>query len=272
MPRPPKHITLYKQRGETPLAAIGRWQAANPKFAHLTASYAGRLDPMAEGKLLILLGDECRRQKEYTKLDKEYVVEMLLDFSTDTGDTLGLPAYAMTETHPSKEEVRATLERVVGSHVVPYPAFSSKPVNGKPLFQYALEGTLDSIEIPTHEEKIYRAKLMKMTRVPGSLLRDRIEDILSVVPKTDEPSKALGADFRQEVIRAGWRNLLSSIHEREYTVLTLRVPCASGTYMRTLVERIAEMLGSRALALSIVRTRIGSYGKLGPLGFWLRSF
>ena len=270
--RIPPYVVLHKKRGETPLAAIEQWQLQNPSLASLPASYAGRLDPMAEGKLLVLLGDECQKKDVYTKFDKEYVIEVLLDFETDTSDALGLPAYSTKETHPSRSEIQSILVPLIGTHTVPYPAFSSKTVHGKPLFVYALEGTLDSIEIPTHEETIYRIKHQAMRRLPSALLRELLEETLSVVPRSDEPSKALGADFRQEVIRAGWRNLLTSIPEREFTILTLRVSCASGTYMRTLAARIGEALETKAIALSIKRTKIGTYRRLGPFGFWMRSF
>lgn len=272
MAPPPPYVVIHKQRGETPLEAIARWRTAYPDLASLPASYAGRLDPMAEGKLLVLLGAECRRQDDYIGLDKEYDVEVLLDFSTDTGDALGLPAYASTETHPSRHEVREALRAQLGTQTVPYPAFSSKTVGGKPLFLYALEGTLDTISIPTHEETIYRIRMLGAMRVSRTLLRHRLEEALAVVPRSDDPSKELGADFRQDVIRAGWRTLLTSLPEREFTILTLRVTCGSGTYMRTLAERLGTALSTTALALSIKRTRIGRYQQFGPFRFWLRSF
>lgn len=270
--RPPPYVVIHKERGETPLEAIGRLQAERPELASLPAAYAGRLDPMAEGKLLVLLGDECKRQEAYTGLDKEYIVEVLLDFATDTGDALGLPSYASRETHPSRRAARAALAALTGTHIVPYPAFSSKTVAGKPLFLYALEGALGTIDIPEHDETIHAIKLLFRKRVPGALLRDRLDELLAVVPRSDEPSKELGADFRQDVIRAGWRTLLTSIPEREFTVLRLRVACASGTYMRTLAERLGALLDTSALALTIRRTRVGTYKQFGPFGFWTKSF
>lgn len=267
-----RHVVIHKKRGETPLGAIEAWKKVRPAYAGVPASYAGRLDPMAEGKLLVLLGSECRRQKQYTKLDKEYEVEVLLDLATDTGDVLGLPGYSAQETYPSKEAVRGALEGLLGTHTVPYPAFSSKPVNGKPLFMYALEGTLGTIDIPEHAETIYRAKLLSLKRVPSALLRERIAVSLATVPRSNEPSKALGADFRQDVIRGGWRTLLASIPEREFMVAKLRVACSSGSYMRTLAMRLGQRLGTSALALSIKRTRIGTYKTLGPFAYWTRTY
>ncbi len=271
MPRPPKYVVLDKPRGVTPLEALEQWKLEHPAFAALPASYAGRLDPMASGVLLILLGAECRKQAAYTGLDKEYEIEVVLDFSTDTGDALGLPRYESVETiFPT--DLSGTLRSLEGAHSVPYPAFSSKTVDGVPLFRYALEGTLDTIDIPEHVETIYRITQLSAQNLSNTELEDRITDALAVVPKSDDPGKELGADFRQDVIRAGWRALMGGIPERQFAVLKLRVACGSGAYMRTLAERLGAALGTTGFALSIRRTRIGKRKRFGPLVFWTKQF
>ncbi|MEA2701960.1 MAG: tRNA pseudouridine55 synthase [Candidatus Parcubacteria bacterium] len=268
----PRYAVIHKEPGETPLQAVEKWRLENPAYASLLASYAGRLDPMASGKLLVLLGDECKKQESYTGLDKEYAIEIVLDLATDTGDALGIPSYDTTETHPERARVREAFTTVLGTHRVPYPAFSSKTVGGKSLFMYALEGTLDTIRMPEHDETVYRIRLLKTRTYSPADLLERITVALRDVPRSDEASKALGADFRQDVIRAGWRVLFEHMPEREFTVLKLRVACGSGTYMRTLAARIAKELGTHGFALSIKRTKIGTYAKLGPFRLWTRSF
>lgn len=255
-----RRVIIEKEVGETPLAALQKWREANPEYGDIPASYAGRLDPMASGKLLILLGEECKRQKDYTKLDKEYEIEVLLDVGTDTGDALGLAEYADKNTPVDNfSRVDEILKEEEGSNTRPYPVFSSKTVQGKPLFLYALEGALGTIEIPTHEERIYRIKLRSVTSLSAEKLSQRVEAFLTKTPTSMEPSKALGADFRINAVRAGWKQLFSEAGERNFTLVTLRVTCGSGTYMRSLAPRIGDALGTRALALSIKRTKIGTY-------------
>lgn len=268
----PRYVVIHKNRGETPLEALEKWQIEHPKLASLPASYAGRLDPMASGKLLVLLGEECKKQAEYTGLDKEYVIEVVLDLSTDTGDALGLPTYTGTVTHADKTKAQPAFAAVTGTHTVPYPTFSSKTVNGKPLFMYALEGRLDTIRIPEHDETVYGIKLLNVEHLPAYELQNRITKTLAEVPRSDEPSKVLGADFRQDVIRAGWRALFDRMSKRDFTILKLRVTCASGTYMRTLASRIAKECKTEGFALSIERTRIGNYTNLGPFRFWTKRY
>jgi tRNA U55 pseudouridine synthase TruB len=265
-------VVLDKKRGETPLEVLSTWKSAHSEYAEIPASYAGRLDPMAEGKLLVLLGEECKRQDAYTKLDKEYEIEVLLDFKTDTGDVLGLPKYDGKNTIPRPPLLRTVLTHEEGKHSRKYPIFSSKTVNGKPLFLYALEGKLGEIQIPEHIETMYRVKYQGSHQLNSTQLNQRMEELLAHVPRSDEPSKLLGADFRQDEIRAKWNEIFTSLPERNFTILKLCVTCGSGAYMRTLAERIGASFGTTALALTINRTKIGKYVPIGPVGYWTKLY
>lgn len=265
-----RYVVLEKPAGQTPLEAIQAWKAERPEYAATSATYAGRLDPMASGKLLVLLGDECRKREQYTDLDKEYEIEVVLGLSTDTGDVLGMPRASKRQTRPSPKAIRAALASLAGTRIVPYPAFSSRTVNGKPLFQHALEGTLGTISIPEHEETIYRAQVTGRRQLTAAELRDELRAVLAVVPRSTEPSKAMGADFRQDEIRAAWDDLLDS-SSRSFAAVSLRIACASGTYMRTLAGDIGAALGTSGFALSIHRTKIGTYVPIGSRGFWVKT-
>ncbi|MGE5540974.1 MAG: hypothetical protein ACM3TU_01670 [Bacillota bacterium] len=249
-----RRVQIEKRVGETPLQAIERWKAKHPSYKDIPATYAGRLDPMASGKLLILLGDECKRKEEYSSLDKTYDIEVLLDVGSDTGDVLGItnPSEICSELTPNR--IKEALAAELGTHSHPYPAFSSKPVNGKPLFLHALEGTLDTIEIPVHDETIYRIRYRGSYSLTNDELKTRIASLLALAPSTDEPSKRVGADFRIDQVRESWNEILKT--ERSYHVLRLSVSCSAGTYMRSLAGRIGEALETKALALSIHRTHI----------------
>jgi len=272
MPNIPKYVVLEKIRGETPLTCIEIWKQEHPEYKDVPASYAGRLDPMAEGALLVLLGSECKKQKEYTKFDKEYEIEVLLDLGTDTGDTLGLPDYKGTFTPLYNARILGAIKKTIGTHSVPYPIYSSKTVAGKPLFLYALEKKLDTIVIPEHEETIYRISGITFNTLTNSELEKRIVDGLMHVPRSDDPTKALGADFRQDVIRSGWKLLLESIPQRTFVVVRMHVVCGTGTYMRTLAGRIGKELGTEGLALSIKRTKIGTFKKFLGIPFWSKRY
>ena len=82
-------LNIYKPVGISPLDAIKLLQEKFPEYKDVSITYAGRLDPMAEGVLILLTGKEVHKVKEYMKLDKEYEAEILFGFETDTYDILG---------------------------------------------------------------------------------------------------------------------------------------------------------------------------------------
>ena len=58
-----KILTLYKKLGETPLECLNRFKKAHSEYEKIPMTYAGRLDPMAEGVLLVLAGDKAKKKR-----------------------------------------------------------------------------------------------------------------------------------------------------------------------------------------------------------------
>jgi tRNA pseudouridine55 synthase len=83
-------ITVYKNLGETPLQCLERYRLEAGIEAGVPMTYAGRLDPMAEGDMIILVGEECKGKDKFLPLRKEYEMEVLLGVETDTYDLLGI--------------------------------------------------------------------------------------------------------------------------------------------------------------------------------------
>lgn len=272
-----KYVVLEKQVGETPLQCAEAWRAAQPPaFANVPLAYAGRLDPMASGKLLILIGEECKRQQKYHGLDKEYQFEVLFGVQSDSGDVLGLVASSSRpglSVRDLEKRLHATCGDFQGQVTFPYPKFSSKTVHGKPLHTWTLEGRLHEIAIPTYTSTVYSLRLNKIRTLTGAeVCATASEKIESIPPVTDD-RKALGNDFRRTDVRASWKQLNDEHATDTFAVATFSCTCSSGTYMRTLAEEIAARLGTVGLAFSIHRSVIGTYQPL-PLGFgfWRKTF
>jgi tRNA U55 pseudouridine synthase TruB len=114
-------ITIYKNLGETPLQALERYRLEEGIAVDVPMTYAGRLDPMAEGDLIILVGEECKGKDRFLPMKKEYEVEFLLGVETDTYDLLGI-------FQKESEVSEITIEK--GKFTQPYPPFSSKTFSG----------------------------------------------------------------------------------------------------------------------------------------------
>lgn len=263
----PPYVVLEKSVGETPLHALEAYRAGSGAGRSIPMTYAGRLDPMASGKLLILIGDECKRRETYDALDKEYEFEVLLGVSSDTGDILGIAELGV-EAKIEENAIAKVSRSLVGAHTLPYPSFSSKHVGGKPLFQHALEKT--NVDKP--ERKMYVARIRRVgtrTLSNAEVLQD-IRRRLSLLRLTPHP-KRYGDDFRKPEIEARWTTLMST--PMTYTVIRCRVIVRTGTYIRSLAALIGERLGTTALAYSIHRTKIGRYYSLGShFGFWSKQY
>jgi len=67
-----KVLTVYKNIGETPLECLERIRSERQELVKERLSYAGRLDPMAEGVMLILVGDENKEREKYLGLDDSF--------------------------------------------------------------------------------------------------------------------------------------------------------------------------------------------------------
>src|SRR3989344_5610173 len=60
-----KIILIHKKEGETPLEALEDFRRKNKKYKNVKMTYAGRLDPMASGLLLVLAGEEVKKKEKY---------------------------------------------------------------------------------------------------------------------------------------------------------------------------------------------------------------
>ncbi len=242
-------ILVHKEQGETPLEALERYRqqeiaVGHAELANVPMTYAGRLDPMAEGQLLILVGDECKDKAKYLGLDKEYEVEIVFGIETDTFDALGLAALGKLDLEDVARISSLDVSRYAGAFVQEYPPFSSKTVDGEQLHSLARKGKLPD-EMPTRNVELFAVEKIGERTIVADALK---EDIVARIGRVH-------GDFRQKEIMARWNEVLADASQR-FTVLNIRVRCSSGTYMRSLAHRIGQDLGTGAFALNINRTRI----------------
>lgn len=233
--------------GETPLECLNRFKAQNEAFSTLPMTYAGRLDPLAEGVLLVIAGEiDEEEKKSLMYLPKKYVVEIVFGMSTDSGDMLGLVNSPISNPLFSEEELIKVINDSQKITKMQYPAFSSKTVLGKPLWQYTREG--ENVEAPIKEVKIYSLEITKRFSISAQDFLEKIKHNVSLV----------SGDFRQEKIIASWEKALGQ-SEFIFNGVTISATVSSGTYMRVLAFEIGKRLSVPALALSICRTSVGEY-------------
>lgn len=255
-------IILYKNIGETPLECMTCFKKAFPEYGEVPMTYAGRLDPMAEGLLLCLAGEECKKKDKYLALNKEYVFEVLVGFYTDSHDLLGLVTDEIMNTedgnsgdvsHPrggNGGDVPHPWNLRIGRFAQEYPAFSSKTVGGKQLHELAKSGLItDEDELPSREVEIFNFDKIGERKIKGDILLMEIIKRINLVK----------GDFRQEQIKDKWVEKLGDKAVTIFDILKFRVNCSSGTYIRALIRDMSKNNGIPMTVFSILRTKIGDF-------------
>jgi len=250
-----KVIVLDKKEGQTPLDALNNFKRRNKEYLNIPMTYAGRLDPMASGVLIVLAGEEIKNKEKYLALDKSYNFSVLFGFSTDAYDILGKVTafnYNVEKKYTSLQsfvlEIKKNLEYFKGKLKQKYPIYSSKTVNGRPLFSYARSGK--DVEIPERDIVIKKIVLEKVYKIGASKLLLNIERRIK---------KVLG-DFRQKEILNIWRKKLSGRKsDTFFYIANFKIECSSGTYVRQIANTLGEKVGVPALAFSIKRTKVGRF-------------
>lgn len=244
-----KVLTLYKNLGETPLECIERFRLDNPEYKETKMTYLGRLDPMAEGLLLILAGNTKERET-YLSMDKAYEFEVLWGFGTDTYDTLGLVTSG-TGVIPKRIEERmpSLLDTIREKKNQSYPPYSSKTVSGKPLFEWARENRIEEIDVPERGIKIFSINHIDTRLVSKQELLNEIHSRISLVK----------GDFRQQEIFDKWNDVIKESKEENFLISKFNASVSSGTYIRGLANEMGKYFGIEAIAFWIKRTRVGEY-------------
>lgn len=241
-----KVIRFNKKIGETPLEAIGRFKLAHRKYSKSKISYAGRLDPMAEGELLLLVDEENKKRRQYEKLDKEYLFEILFGIATDSGDILGVILDSENKIGVSKKKIENALLCIKERNYQYPPVFSSVPVNGKPLYYWARKKSINKIKIPKRKISVYSIELVDLYNISVKKLEKIANNRINLV----------NGDFRQEEILLSWKKYFSSTSSLIFKIALVKLKCSSGTYVRSIAADLGKVLKTPCLALSIKRTKV----------------
>ena len=226
---------------------LDRFRVEHPQYREDRLTYAGRLDPLAEGLVILLSGDDLHRKNDYVSLDKDYEVTFIIGCATDTYDALGI-AGDFVPFQVSVEDLRHQIVNMIGPMQQAYPPYSSKVVDGKSLWQWAREGI--EVDSPQHDIEIKEATLIEYSSIA---VRDVLSDIESAID-------LVSGDFRQEEVLMPWRQTLSALSaDTQIPLCRAQFTVSSGTYVRGLIHDLGQSLGPGATCLTITRTRVGQY-------------
>lgn len=242
-------LPVTKRRGETLAKLIQRVREEYDISPDIPVTYAGRLDPMAEGIVLLLTGDTRFQKDAYSAQEKEYKFQILFGISTDTYDPLGniIDTQIPLTKKITKELIEEKIKEVLRSPL-PYPPFSSKPVQGKPLFVHARADTLPE-SMPLQHGTVLTYRIEGISEIPFNALVEEIVQTIALVE----------GDFRQQETIAQWHTVKEKYGGTLVSLATITATVSSGVYIRSISSAVGESITIPSIAYRIKRTRVGTY-------------
>jgi tRNA pseudouridine55 synthase len=199
-----------------------------PKIGH-----AGTLDPLAEGVLLVLTGDDTKKQDFLMKQTKEYIAEIAFGAVSPTLDMEMVPH--LNSAFPNKEIVgfenlEAFKQRIaelipsfIGHITQTVPLYSAKKIEGKTLYKVARAGDGEAFTaekgLPTKEVDVFEFENLGVSLV----------------------------------------NVETDTGFADLPILKCRIRCSSGTYVRSIAGELGEKLGVGGVLISLIRSRVGEF-------------
>ena len=117
-----------------------------------SVGHAGTLDPLAEGLLVLLLGQATKLSPYLLNRDKKYFLTLKLGMETDTWDAEG-KVLREDKVSFEKNQIEQALKEATREIELPVPYFSACKVQGKRLYSYARKG--QQVEIPCRKMFFY---------------------------------------------------------------------------------------------------------------------
>lgn len=222
--------------------------------------YAGRLDPMAQGYMLFLTGDDVSDMNFHLQHQKTYEFNMVLGISTESLDMVSL----ITEMILSQEnkDDKAFIERcahafVDGYTTQTYPMVSSYVMRQgdirKPLWWYAKKNI--PITPPTKNVTIFEHTIGEGTYVTPKELA--FEALLRCDMVLNEKTKR---DLNISAVREQYVEMLSenvATNKDKYLLcIPTKLRVSSGFYVRQFCADFGKYIGIPCIASDITRTDI----------------
>ena len=229
-------LTVYKEAGYTSSDAVARLRGI---LRMRKIGHTGTLDPDAEGVLPMCLGNATRICELIADREKEYLAVMRLGVVTDTQDMSG-------------EILSQIPEEQIPAILLQSNADVTAIAKGNP--------ELNTDE--TAEEKTEDA-VNRRIREAAAAFTGEIDQIPPMYSAIKVNGKRLYDMARKGITveRKARRITIYSldIEKIELPLVTMRVRCSKGTYIRTLCEDLGKALGTGAAMQSLLRTRVGQF-------------
>ena len=217
-------ILVYKRKGKTSRNVV---ENISKKYG-VKAGHIGTLDPMAKGLLPVLVGNTCKLSKYLMEHDKTYLVEMKFGYNTETLD-------------------------IEGEILEEDKLFRENNIVDNEFFDMIIMAMKKELGTKKQIPPIYSAKKLNGKKLYEIARKDKEKAIEMAKEKAKEITIYNMYDISLKEL---WDNNPKDI------VLSFKVECSSGTYIRSLVRDIAENMGTIAIMTDLRRISVGNYNNI----------
>ena len=217
-------ILVYKRKGKTSRNVV---ENISKKYG-VKAGHIGTLDQMAKGLLPVLVGNTCKLSKYLMEHDKTYLVEMKFGYNTETLD-------------------------IEGEILEEDKLFRENNIVDNEFFDMIIMAMKKELGSKKQIPPIYSAKKLNGKKLYEIARKDKEKAIEMAKEKAKEITIYNMYDISLKEL---WDNDPKDI------VLSFKVECSSGTYIRSLVRDIAENMGTIAIMTDLRRIAVGNYNNI----------
>lgn len=265
----------------------GKWAggvAGAPKLGQ-----GGTLDPLADGVLVVGVGNGTKQLQKYLDCTKEYRSTGLLGSATTSYDSCDPILTRKPYDHVTPQSIADLLPRFTGTVSQFPPLYSAVRIDGKRLFEYARENLPLPRPIEPRKVTIHELRLVDWLE-PG---KHSFKEPERQVPEEDKALVGRVLDMagrkegqtdtvkeddvqQQEAQPTAWKRLPTSkdapIQNQDQATqgaagppaFVLEMTVSSGTYVRSIVHDLAIAAGSAAHVQTLTRTRQGEWSIDSP--------
>lgn len=120
--------------------------------------HCGTLDPLAEGLLILVVGEATKMSQFLLEGDKSYELEMTLGLTTDTLDITG-QTLSEDSSPVDDQKIQSVMENFIGEKNWPVPLYSAVKVQGQKLYEYGRQG--EQVERPVKLMKFWNLEFQE---------------------------------------------------------------------------------------------------------------
>lgn len=242
-------LKIYKPIGTSCLELINDIKNKNN---YNNIGFAGRLDEMAHGEMIVLINDETKNPKKYHNLNKIYKFRFIIGLETDTTSILGIMTCKKMPNDYNLDniinEILSFKNKEFEQEFHVFSSFCPKNMEcKKPLWWWFNNNRIDEIKVlPSKKVTVFDVKVDKISNISlDEFMKETFENL----------STLQNNKLRKEQVIDQWKKYYDDKKNNKinFQELTCEIHVSSGFYIRQFVKDLGKKFNINVLVTEIFR-------------------